>query len=213
MPHRDLYRAGRPCIDQIGVDHQKADDRTEEGVAAKDTGSADSNQNRQERKRGVGNHIKETVPVGTGKAGDGLAKGLHQAHHQAGGDDCGENGDEYVSGNLQQFLPPRHLGGGSGLDIVLGGGSHAGDVQEFIIHLIDGSGADDDLDLTVALENALDAIHIFQRFLVDLAVVHRHQTESGSTVSRTDQVVSSAQLVKDLLRTLAVVHGFPPFLK
>ena len=57
-----------------------------------------------------------------------------------------------------------------------------------MIYLVDGSRADDQLQLTVRFEHALDALDVFERFLIELAVVCDNQTESGRAVCRADDV-------------------------
>ena len=103
--------------------------------------------------------------------GPELRDGLDNTHHQAGGHDGGQDGDEHVAGGLENLFPQRHAGGRGGLDIGLGGRSRAGDGQELIVDLVDGAGADNELELSVGFKHALDAVNILQRFLVDLAVI------------------------------------------
>ena len=186
--------------------HHDADDSAEEDVAAKDAGCGDGDQYGQQGKRGVGCHIQEEIPAGTGEAGDGLAEGFDETHHQAGGHDGGEDGNEDVAGGLEDFLPPGHLGGGGLLDLRLGGGGEPGDGQELVIHLVDGSGADDQLELTVGFEHALDAFHVLQSLGIHLAVVGDDQTEAGGTMGCADDVLFAAEIGKDLFRAFAVVE-------
>ena len=199
------------------MDHEEADDGAQEDVAAEDPGRGDGHQNGQADEGGVGDHVQELIPGGAFKGpnefacegvgvADGLAEGLHETHHQAGGHDGGEDGDEDVAGGLQDLLPPGHLGGGGLLELRLGGGGQAGDGQEFVIDLVDGAGADDQLELTVGFEHALDAVNLLQSGLVQLAVVSNDQAEAGGTVGRADDIILAAEVGKDLFRALAIVE-------
>ena len=140
-------------------------------------------------------HVRDSV----------LAEGFNETHHQAGGHDGGQDGNEDIAGGLEDFLPPGHLGSGSRLDIRLGGGGQPGDGKEFVIHLVDGSCADDQLELTVGFKHALDAFHVLERLGVDLAVVGNDQTQTGGTVGRADDVILAAEIGKDLFRAFTIV--------
>ena len=102
-----------------------------------------------------------------------MTQGFHQTHHQAGSHDGRKDGDEYVAQRLDHPLG-QGLPGGGGFDLVLGGGGHAGDGQKFIVDLVHRAGAQNELELAVGAEHALDPLHMFQGFHVDFAVVHRH---------------------------------------
>ena len=100
-------------------------------------------------------------------------------------------------------------------DIVLGRRRHAGDVQKLLIHLVDRSGADDQLQLSVRLEHTFDAFHIVEVVLVDLAVVLDHQPESCRAVRGLCDILTPTDVVDDFLRALPVIqcHKSNPFPK
>ena len=97
-----------------------------------------------------------------------LGHALEQTHHKTGCDDGGKNGNENVAQSLHHVEGERLLCGCCGLDVSLGGCGHAADVEEFIINLVDGAGSDDDLELTVGAENALDAVDVKGVFISTL---------------------------------------------
>ena len=207
--------ADGPGVDEGGVHHHQADDRAQEDVAAKHAGGGNGDQHGQEGEGGIGDQVQEGEPVGLTESGPELRDGFHQTHHQAAGHDGGQDGNEHVAGGLEDLLPPGHLGGGGRLHVVLGSGGSAGHGEEFVVHLVDGAGADDELQLAVALKHALHAVHIFQRLLFHLAVVRDHQAEAGRAMRRADHVGAAADVVSDLLGAFSVVQSHevvPPFL-
>ena len=147
--NRTLVGCDRPCVDEARMDHQKTDNRTEEDVSAEYAGCGDRYDTGQEYKCRVGDHIQESIPVAARKAGKCLTESLDKTHHKTGCDDCRQDRNEYVTDRLQQSLPQRFLSGSRCLDIIFGGSRHAGDIEELIIDLIDGSRTDDQLKLTV----------------------------------------------------------------
>ena len=130
------------------------------------------------------------------------------------GHDGGQDGDEHVAGGLEDLFPQGHAGGRGGLDVGLGGGGGAGDGEELVIDLVHGAGADDELELTVGLKHALDAVHVLQRFLVDLAVIGDNEPQSGGAVRGADDIGSSAYVGGDLFSAFAIIEchkTFSPF--
>ena len=111
--------ADGPGVDERGVDHHDADDGAEENVAAEDAGGGDGDQNRQQSERGVRNQVQEGEPVALAEGGPEFRDGFDNAHHQTGGHDGGQDGDEHVAGGLEDLLPQGHAGGCGGLDIGL----------------------------------------------------------------------------------------------
>ena len=197
--------ADGPGVDERGVDHHDADDGAEENVAAEDAGGGDGDQNRQQSERGVRNQVQEGEPVALAEGGPEFRDGFDNTHHQTGGHDGGQDGDEHVAGGLEDLLPQGHAGGCGGLDIGLRGGGGAGDGEELVIDLVDGAGADDELELSVGLKHALDAVHVLQRFLVDLAVIRDNEPQSGGAVRSADHVRSSAYVGGDLFSAFAII--------
>ena len=60
---RLIGRRDRPRVHQRRMNHHQTDYRTEEDVAFKYTSRGNGNQNRQQRKSGIGDQIKETIPA------------------------------------------------------------------------------------------------------------------------------------------------------
>lgn len=73
--------------------------------------------------------------------------------------------------------------------------------------LVDGAGAQNDLELSRGAEHALDAVDVLHGLGVAFAVVHQHQTEAGGTVGGGDQIFSPSHVFVDLLGYLFVIHS------
>ena len=215
MPDGDFaggVAADGPGVDESRVNHHKTDDGTEENVAAEDAGGADGDQNGQEREGGIGDQIQEGEPVAGTKGGPEFRDCFHNTHHQAGGHDGGQDGNEHVAGGLENLLPQGHTGGRGGLHVGLGRGAGASDSQKLVIDLVHGAGADDKLELSVGLKHALDAVHVLQRFLVDLAVICDNEPQSGGAVRSADDVRSAAYVGGDFFSAFAIIECHRCFL-
>ena len=189
LPGGNGFHTGNgPGIDQAGIDHGQTHNAAQEQIAAEHPGGADGHQHRQIGKSGGRNHVQETVPVRPGEGGNHLAQSLHQTHHQACGHNGGKNGYEYVAQSLDHSLGQGLLGSSGGLDLLLGGGGHTGDGEKLVINLVDGAGADDQLELTVGVEYTLDSLRVLQCRHVNLAVVCDYQPEPGRTVCCADDI-------------------------
>ena len=204
--HLRVSRSEAPGIRQARIDHAQADDRAEENIAAEHACRRDCHYDRQICKGSRGNQIQEPVPVCRGKIRNRLAQRLDESHHQTRCHDCRKNRDEHVAERLNHPVPDRFLCRRGRLDLVLGRLGHAGDLQKLVIYLVDSSCSNDDLQLSVGLEDALDAVDILQFCLVHLAVVHRDQTETRRAVRGTDNILSSADDVTDFLGTLVIIQ-------
>ena len=204
--HLRVSRSEAPGIRQARIDHAQADHRAEENIAAEHACRRDCHYDRQICKGSRGNQIQEPVPVCRGKIRNSLAQRLDESHHQARRHDCRQDRDEHVTKRLDHPVPDRLLCRRGRLDLILGRLGHAGDLQKLVIYLVDGSCSDDDLQLSVGLEDALDAVDILQFCLVHLAVVHRDQTETRRAVRGTDNILSSADDVTDFLGTLVIIQ-------
>ena len=189
------------------MDHEHTDDGAQEQVSAEDTGRGNGDECGQEGECGVRDGVQELEPCGTVECGDGFAEELDETHHKTGSDDGRKDRDEYVAEGLQHLLPDRHLGGGRCLYVFLGRRRRAGDGQEFIVHLVDGAGADDELELSVGLKQSLDTFHFFQLFGLDFVVVGNDQAKPGGAVCCGYDVLAAADEGRDLLRALSVVES------
>ena len=126
-----------------------------------------------------------------------------------------------MAGMMGTKMSPRHLMArlkrgllrrGGGLHLLLGGGGEAGDLEKFVVDLVDGAGAQNQLELAVGAEHALNPLHVFQSLHVDFPVVHRHQAKPRGAVGRADQVLPPAEMAEDLPRALSVIHCHSRFL-
>ena len=207
VPCGDLGQTAHgPGVDEVGVDHNHADDCAQVDVAAEDAGSGGGDQHGQEDECGVGEHIQNGEPVAAAEAGDGLGQSLDQAHHQTGSHDGRQDGNKDVAHCLDHPLEDGLLGSGGSLDLVLGGGGQAGHGQELLVDLVDGAGANDQLELTIALEDTLNAVDVLQGVQVDLAVVHGDQAQASRAVRGADQVLAAAKSLVDLFGAGCVIQ-------
>ena len=131
------------------MNHQKTNDRTQENVSAKYARGRNRNDTRQEHKCRIGYHVEEAIPVTAGKSRKRLTKGLDKTHHKTGSYDRRKNRNEYVADRLEQFLPERLFLCRRCLDVILCRSSHTGNIKELVIYLVYGTGADDELKLSV----------------------------------------------------------------
>ena len=177
-----------PGVDKIRMNHEKTDNRAQEDIAAEYSRRGDGYDTGQEDEGCIGHHIQESVPVAGCKSRKRLTEGLHQAHHETGSDDSRQDRDKYVADRLQQLLPERLFFRRGCFDVVLGRRRHAGDRQEFVIYFVDRTGADDELQLSVGFEHALDAVDVLEDLFIDLAVVRNDQAQPGRAVRGADDV-------------------------
>ena len=189
------------------MDHQKTDNCAKENVAAEDSCSGDCDDDGQVSERGVRNSVEEREPVGIteAEAGD-LRECFHETHHKTGGHDGGKDGDEDVADGLQRLSPQGLLRCSGCLDVVLGSCRDAGHGDELVKDLVDCARADDELQLSVGFEHALDAIDLFQGLLVDFAVVSDDQAKSCRAVSSAHDVCAAADIGSDLFRAFPVIQ-------
>ena len=204
-----------PGVLEVRVDHQHADDRPQVGIPAESLGGAVGNQDGQEHIGGVGEEVREDIdrPGGVDVQKSVVhheAERLHDAHEEAGGHDGRDDGNEDVPQALDGPLEEGLLRRGGGLHLFLGGGGEAGDLEKFVVDL--GAGAQNQLELAVGAEHALNPLHVFQSLHVDFPVVHRHQAKPRGAVGRADQVLPPAEMAEDLPRALSVIHCHSRFL-
>lgn len=214
---QDALRCHGPGVLQVRVNHQHADDRPEIGISAEGLRGAVRDQDGQEHIRSVGEEIGEHIDGAGGvdvqkAVVDHEVQGLHDAHQEAGGHNGGDDGDEDIPQAFDGPLEEGLLCGGGGLHLFLGGGRQTGDFQELVVDLVDGAGAQNQLELSVGAENALYTVHILQGLHVDLSVVHRHQPQPGGAVGRADQVLPPAEEAENLPGAFCVIHCHSRFL-
>ena len=203
--------AHRPSVYEVRMDHDHADHGAEIDVGAEYLCRADRNQDRQERERCIGKHVEQREQVRVRHGGERLCQASEQSAQKTGRHDRGDDRDENVADGLDRSFEPGRLVRRRRFDVVLGRRVYAGKLNEFVIHLVDRTGADDDLQLTCRLKHALDNVHIFEDGLVDLGVVRDHQTQTGRAVRGADNVLFAADRAQDLRRTFFVIHAYISF--
>ena len=210
IPDRGLIgRSNGPGIHQSGVNHHDADNAAKENVSAKYPCGGNCDQNGQQCECGIGHHVQKTKPAAACKRGNCLGQCFHKAHHQTGSHDCGKNRDEHIAWRFQDFLPQGHFGSCRFLHVILGCRGNTGNRKEFLVDLVDGACADNQLQLSVGFEHAFHAVDVFERRPVDLAVVSNNKTKPRCTMCSADDIGAAADIGSDLLRTFPVIesHG------
>ena len=203
----------RPCVLQIRMYHNHADDAAEERIGAEYLRTGETDQNRKEYIRGVGEHIRQYKQRTVGgqiqiSAVDHKVQRLHDAHQETGGDNRRDDRNKDVAERLDKPLERISLLRRGRLDLVLAHRLNARLLDKLLVHLVDHAGAEDDLQLTGCLKHALRAVDILQLRLAYLAVVRDDQTQSRRTVRRGYNVFFSADVFDDFGGGCFVIHHF-----
>ncbi len=135
-----------------------------------------------------------------------MAECFDQAHHQTSSDDGRQNRNEDITKCLDQTFPPRHVGSRRCFDILFGTSSDTGHGNKLVIDFIDRTSTDDDLQLSIGIEDTLYTLCVLNCLDIYLAVVDNCQTQSRCAVCSTGDVVFSTQMGIDLFRTLSVIQ-------
>ena len=206
---------GAVGADEVGADEQGAERCAKVGVAPKDRGCREAEQDLQvcqgagvdERRDAPpyagGVQIKETRAVGGGCAHE--LDGTHDAHEHAGCDDGGDDGDEDVREYLDGLHEAVLLLGGRLLDVGLARGGDVALLAELLVDLVDSACPVDDLELTRSLKVALGANGVIDLLLVDLGVVCDDQAQACGAVRCRNDVARAADRLQNLLSGLCVI--------
>ncbi len=124
LPGLHALACNRPCVLQVGVQHNHADHRAEERVAAEHLGRGERDQDGQEGIRHVGEQLREHVNRAQGIQLDKPVvnhevQRLHDAHQEAGRHDRRDDRHEDVAQRLDRALEPVALGRALRLGLVL----------------------------------------------------------------------------------------------
>ena len=189
---------------QRGVDECTTDDGAQIRVGAKGLSGGVTDQDLQNAKGRardqVGNLINKVIGVERDKAvGGHKVEGAHNAQQQARSHDGGDNGDKDVAEHLNGTHKDVLLLCRGLLDLGLRGGIDTAEGDELVVHLIDGAGAKDNLQLALGLKDALGAVDILEGLLVDLGVIGNHQAQTRDAVCGRNNVVGATDVVEHLL--------------
>ena len=198
------------------MDHDHADDGAQIRVAAEHlcggVGDEDGQEGVGRVGEQLGKHIHRAGGIDVQKAVvHHKVQRFHDAHQEAGGHDGGDDGHKDIAQRLDGSLIPRGLGGGSLLDLFLGAALDAGQLDELVVDLVHRAGAEDDLQLTLCLKDALGSLGIFQLLFIDLRVVCDDQTQAGGAMRCRDNILFAADAVQNLLCRVFVIHTASPF--
>ena len=199
---------------QRGVDKRTADDSAQVRVGAEGLGGGVTDQDLQDAKGRAGDQVGDLVDKVIGverdkAVGGHKVEGAHNAQQQARSHDGGNDGDEDVAEHLDGAHKDVLLLRRGLLDLGLGSGVDATERDELVVHLVDGAGAKDDLQLALGLKDALGAIDILDGLLVHLSVIGNYQTQTRGTMCGRNNVVGATDVVEHLLGRFAVVHNVP----
>ena len=199
-------RCHAPRIHQVGMDHDHADYRTQEHIAAKCLCRTGGDQDRQKCKCSVGKHVENLIGIRICHCRKQGTEALQQAHQQTGCHDCRNDRYENIPQHLDRFLEQIHLLSGCRLDIFLCGGFNAGNGYEFLIDPIDNAGAENDLQLSLCDKYALDAFNFFDFFFANALFVFDNQSQTGGTMGTGNQVFLTADFFQHLYRCFMIIH-------
>ena len=206
---------GAVGADEVGADEQGTERCAKVGVAPKDCGCREAEQDLQvcqgagvdERRDAPpyagGVQVKEARAVGGGRAHE--LDGTHDAHEHAGCDDGGDDGDEDVREYLDGLHEAILLLGGRLLDVGLARGGDVALLAELVVDLVDGTRPIDDLELTRSFKVALGANGVIDLLLVDLGVVRDDQAQACGAVRCRNDVARAADRLQNLLSGLCVI--------
>ena len=203
----------RPCVLQVGVQHDHADDRAEERVAAEHLSRGERDQDRQEGIGHVGEQLRKHIDRAAGvhldeAIVDHEVERLHDAHQEAGRHDRRDDRHEDVAQRLDRALEPVALGRALRLGLVLADRRRARKRNELVIHLVDRACAEDDLQLALRLEHALHAGRVLEFLFVYLAIIRDDKAQPCRAVRRGHDVVFAADVLEHFGGCLFVIHLF-----
>ena len=208
-----MYAFGchRPCVLQVGVQHNHADNRTEERVAAEHFGRRERDQDRQEGishiGKQIGKHEQRAGAVERDKAVvNHELERLHDAHEEARSHNRRNDRHKNIAQRLDRALEPVALLRRLRLGLILADRRRARLRDELIVHLVDRTGAIDNLQLSLRLKYALHARCIFERILIHLFVVRNHQSQTRCAMCRRDHIVLSADASEHLESRFSIIH-------
>lgn len=205
----------RVAVHKARVNHDNADEDTQDRVAAKTLDRTVHHQDRQVVERGGDNgkeacEVLEELAV-IGKAAlhakeavgnDQRLKADDDSSTDEGGDDGNKDVREYLENREDLALLVR-LGA---LDLGSADLLNARQSHKLIVDLVDGAGTEDNHELAAVVQHALDAIDVFELGLVVLARILEHQTQTRNAMRGTLDVLQTADVIDDLLRHYFVVH-------
>ena len=212
-----LHRVGafstrQRCCDLVAVhqcrgDHCGTHGQTEVGVTAEDLGGGEANQHGQEGEGSCREQVDDVCKVSPFREKFNNCLGAKntlrgqeaiERHQHTATDQNRDQRDEDVGDGLDESGNNVALLRGDALEIVLGClGRASGD--EVLVHLVDVTGADDDLELASIEEAALEVFVVVDCCLVDLVLVLQDEAKAGCAVCGCNDVAGATDVLQHAL--------------
>ena len=193
------------------MNHNHADYRPQEHIAAKGFRRTGGNQNGQECESGIGKHMEDLISIRCRHSREQGAETFQQSHQQTGGNNCRNDRHENVAQRFDCLFERVHFLSCRRLDLFLGCGLYAGNGYKFVIHPVYNTGSENNLELSLGNEYAFDTLDLFDLFFFDVFLVLYDQTQTGRTVCAGDQIFLSADLLQHLYRSFMIIHTIISF--
>lgn len=133
----------------------------------------------------------------------------HDAQKQTRCDDCRDDGNEDVTEQLNGAHENVLLLCDGLLGLGLAGGLKATLGEELLIDLVNRTRAENDLQLSLGLKDALDPLDVLKRLLIDLLVIGDDKTQARGAMRCGHHVLGTTRQGKHLSRHVFVVHEIP----
>ena len=206
-----------PCILQIWMNHNHTDNRSQIRIRAKYFRTAVCNQNWQECVCRITEKLCKRINRTTGidiqeSIVNHEIQCFHNSHKETTCNDCRNDRNENITKSLNQSLYRICSGSCNLLQIFLTALRNSGNLNKFIVYLIDNSCSQNDLHLSLGKENAFNTFNILNIFLVSLRIITDNQSKTCGTMSRGNNILFFTNMVVYFLGCLSVIHNILPLI-
>ena len=226
VPVLDFGLAGEggarvPRVEEVPGDHRRAEGCAEVDVAAEALRGGESDEDGERGEGGGRDHVDEVRVVGDPgehlddrlRAEEALGgEDVVDRHHEAAGDECGEDRDEDVRDHLDESGEDVAALRGFFLGLILGDFSDAVVGDHVRVDDVDVAGADDDLVHAARGECPLQILVGVEGRLVDLLLVREDEPEACRAMGGGGDVGGPADGFDDFGCHLGVIHCHSTFL-
>ena len=162
-----------PCILEIRMNHDHTDNCTQIRVCTKHFSTAVCDEDWQERICRITEKLCKCI---NRTASINIQKSIvyhevqcfHNSHQETACNNCRNNGDKNISQCLDQPLCRVCLGSCHLLQLILAALGNSGNLNKFIVYLIDNSCSQNDLHLSLRKENTFYTFNVLNIFLISL---------------------------------------------